>query len=151
MDLTTFSDYLIYTRGTTEDFDRYAKASGDNGWSWKNMQQYFRKNERFGPPADNRDITGQYDPSLHSFSGINSVSLPGQPGAIDGRIMDATRQLGGKYKYNIDQNSGNSLGVGECLISKVIRYNLTYFWLRKHSVDGEGALPQQFCHVISGA
>lgn len=114
------------------------------------MQQYFRKNERFGPPADNRDITGQYDPSLHSFSGINSVSLPGQPGAIDGRIMDATRQLGGKYKYNIDQNSGNSLGVGE-LISKVIRYNLTYFWFRKHSVDGEGALPQQFCHVISGA
>jgi choline dehydrogenase-like flavoprotein len=108
-------DYLIYTRGTTEDFDRYAKVSGDNGWSWKNMQQYFRKNERFGPPADNHDMTGQYDPSVHSVNGINSVSLSGFPGAIDGRIINASRQLGGKYEFNLDQNSGNSLGLGEPL------------------------------------
>ncbi|KAF9460398.1 aryl-alcohol oxidase-like protein [Collybia nuda] len=109
---STSVNYLIYTRGTIEDFDRYAKVSGDKGWSWKNMQQYFRKNERFGPPADNRDITGQYDPSFHSFNGVNSVSLSGYNVAIEDRIMNASRQLGGKYKYNIDQSSGDPLGLG---------------------------------------
>ncbi|RDB17150.1 Pyranose dehydrogenase 3 [Hypsizygus marmoreus] len=105
-------NYLIYTRGTSEDYDRYAKVSGDDGWSWKNMQQYFRKNEKFGPPVDNHDTKGQFDPSVHGFNGVTSVTLPGFPTPINGRVLEASKQLGGDFKFNLDMNSGKSLGLG---------------------------------------
>lgn len=108
-----FTDYLIYTRGSQDDFDRYAKVSGDQGWSWKQMQQYFKKNERFIPPVDKHNITGQFDPTIHGFTGINSVSLSGFPTPIDGRIINATHQLGGDFTFTPDFNGGNELGVGE--------------------------------------
>jgi choline dehydrogenase-like flavoprotein len=34
---------MVYTRGTKEDYDRYAKISGDPGWGWDKLQRYFRK------------------------------------------------------------------------------------------------------------
>ena len=37
------SDYMIYNRGSSEDWDRYASISEDQGWSWDAVQQYFRK------------------------------------------------------------------------------------------------------------
>ena len=37
------SDYMAYNRGSSEDWDQYASISGDEGWSWNSVQQYFRK------------------------------------------------------------------------------------------------------------
>ncbi|KAG6916145.1 hypothetical protein DXG01_008296 [Tephrocybe rancida] len=105
-------NYMIYTRGSQDDFDRYASVTRDQGWSWKSMQQYFRKNERFTPPVDNHDVTNQVDLSIHSKTGINSVSVSGFPTPIDGRVINATSQLGGDFKFNLDINSGNELGFG---------------------------------------
>jgi choline dehydrogenase-like flavoprotein len=34
---------MAYTRGTFEDWDRYARVTGDSGWSWDNIQKYFRR------------------------------------------------------------------------------------------------------------
>jgi choline dehydrogenase len=34
---------MFYTRGTSEDFDRYAKLTGDVGWSWDQILPYFFK------------------------------------------------------------------------------------------------------------
>ena len=106
-------DYLIYTRGSSDDFDRYAKVSGDSGWSWTSLQPYFKKNEKFGPPVDHHNTTGQFDPSVHGFNGINSVSLAGFPTPIDGRVINTTKQLAGDFPFNLDQNSGSPLGVGQ--------------------------------------
>lgn len=36
-------DYMFYTRGSQDDYNRYAQITGDNGWSWNNLQPYFRK------------------------------------------------------------------------------------------------------------
>ena len=36
-------DYMIYNRGSSEDWDRYASISEDQGWSWDAVQQYFHK------------------------------------------------------------------------------------------------------------
>ncbi|KAF8888804.1 aryl-alcohol oxidase-like protein [Infundibulicybe gibba] len=105
-------NYLLYTRGSAEDYDRYANVTGDQGWSWNNMQQYFRKNEKFTPPVDGHNITGQFDPRVHSFNGINSVTLAGFPSPIDGRVINASKELGGDFKFNLDYNSGSELGLG---------------------------------------
>jgi choline dehydrogenase len=34
---------MVYTRGSKEDFDRWAKVTGDDGWSWDNLVPYMKK------------------------------------------------------------------------------------------------------------
>ncbi|KAF8888871.1 hypothetical protein BD779DRAFT_1672179 [Infundibulicybe gibba] len=101
-------NYLVYTRGSSEDYDRYAKVTGDQGWSWKNMLQYFKKNEKFNPPQDGHNTTGRINPEVHGFSGINS-------------------QLGGDFKFNVDYNSGSPLGLGPLVPNDCGRWEAEQF------------------------
>ncbi|RDB27619.1 Pyranose dehydrogenase 1 [Hypsizygus marmoreus] len=105
-------NYLIYTKGAAEDFDQYAKITGDQGWSWKGLQPYIKKNEKWTPPIDGHNTTGQFNPQVHSFTGMTAVSLSGNPTSIDGRVINATKQLGPDFKFNLDMNSGSPLGIG---------------------------------------
>ncbi|PBK74036.1 aryl-alcohol-oxidase from pleurotus Eryingii [Armillaria solidipes] len=105
-------NYMTYTRGSSEDYDRYASVSGDSGWGWDEIQPYFRKNERFVTPADHHNTTGEFDPNVHSFRGINSVTLPGYPRAIDSHILQTTKELPDSFPFNLDYNSGYQLGIG---------------------------------------
>lgn len=34
---------MFYTRGSTDDYDRWAKVTGDDGWNWKNIVPYILK------------------------------------------------------------------------------------------------------------
>jgi len=36
-------DFMAYTRGSSSDWGRYAKLTGDPGWSWKGIQPFLRK------------------------------------------------------------------------------------------------------------
>ncbi|KAK0448896.1 alcohol oxidase [Desarmillaria tabescens] len=106
------TNIMTYTRGSSEDYGRYARLSGDEGWRWDQMQPYFQKNERFVAPADHHNITGQYNPAVHNFEGINSVSLAEYPSDVDGRVIQATKELSDEFPFNLDYNSGYHLGVG---------------------------------------
>lgn len=101
-----------YTRGSSDDYDRYAKITGDLGWSWDNLQQYFRKNERWTTPADLHNTTGEFNPSVHGYDGINYVSLAGYVTSFDYRVMKATTELPDEFPFNLDMNSGYQLGIG---------------------------------------
>jgi choline dehydrogenase-like flavoprotein len=37
-----FVDTMTYARGTADDYDRFAKVTGDSSWSWKGVQKYFQ-------------------------------------------------------------------------------------------------------------
>lgn len=106
------SPFSVFTRGSSEDYDRFASVSGDSGWSWSNMLPYFKKLEKWTLPADNHNITGQYNPSVHGYDGILNVSLAGFPAPTDGRVLATIEELGQEFTYNVDVNSGNSLGMG---------------------------------------
>jgi len=64
------------------------------------------------PPTDHHNITGQFNPAVHGFTGINSVSLNGfsWPDA-ESRIIETTKQLP-DFPFNLDMNNGRPLGVG---------------------------------------
>ncbi|KAJ7020245.1 alcohol oxidase [Mycena alexandri] len=94
-----------------QDFDRIAAVSGDPGWSWNSLVPYQRKNELFSPPADHHNTTSQFNPAVHGFHGINSVSLAGFPSPIDSRVIQTTADLP-EFAFNLDMNSGFPLGVG---------------------------------------
>ncbi|GLB41417.1 hypothetical protein LshimejAT787_1000170 [Lyophyllum shimeji] len=106
------TNWLVYTRGSSEDFDRYAKVTEDQGWSWNSILPYFKRSEKWTAPADNHNITGQFDPNVHGFKGNVAVSLPGFPTPIDQRVIEATSQAGPDFKFNVDMNSGKPLGLG---------------------------------------
>ncbi|ESK84508.1 aryl-alcohol oxidase [Moniliophthora roreri MCA 2997] len=106
---------MIYTRGSKGDWDRYAQVTGDSGWSWDGIQPYIRKNERFTPPFDNHNTTGEFDPKVHGFNGINSVSLSGSRPEMDHWVINASKNVPEElkaFKFNLDTNSGFQLGVG---------------------------------------
>ncbi|KAJ7461961.1 aryl-alcohol oxidase [Mycena latifolia] len=105
-------NYMVYTRGSQEDWDGYADMTGDNGWSWTNVQRYFLKNEKWSHPADNHSTAGEFNPVVHSTAGMNSVTLSGFPQPIDGRLVKTTQQLETEFAFNLDMNSGNPLGIG---------------------------------------
>ncbi|KAF9266699.1 pyranose dehydrogenase [Marasmius fiardii PR-910] len=111
---STSINCMVYTRGTKEDWDRYAHVTGDPGWSWDNVQPYIRKNERFTPPVDGHDTTGEFDPSVHGFDGINSVTLSGFRTQLDTRVIRAAKAFGNdsEFRFVLDMNSGIDLGIG---------------------------------------
>ncbi|KAJ6594334.1 alcohol oxidase [Mycena capillaripes] len=104
-------NYMAYTRGSKEDYDRFAKVTGDEGWSWDRLIPYMRKNERFAPPADHHNTTGQFNPAVHGFNGINTVTLSGFPSPIDSRVIGTTNEID-EFPFNLDMNSGYHLGIG---------------------------------------
>ncbi|KAG7450011.1 aryl-alcohol-oxidase from pleurotus Eryingii [Guyanagaster necrorhizus] len=106
------TNVMTYTRGSSEDYDRYANVSGDDGWGWTKMQPYFRKNERFVASADRHNTTGQFDPEVHGFHGLNYVSLAEYPSNVDGRVIQVTEELSEEFPFNLDYNSGYHLGIG---------------------------------------
>lgn len=122
---------MVYTRGSVDDYDRWARVTGDSGWSWDALLPYFIKvwilafaggthlitlqNERFVQPTDGRNITGEYDPTIHSFDGMTRISLPNQlQKPFDENVFAAADELGGIFEFNLDMNSGKPLGTGEC-------------------------------------
>ena len=109
-------DALVYQRGSLDDWNRFASFTGDSGFSWDNMQQYFINNEHFNQPVDGHDISGQYNPSIHGTNGLLYTTLPGYPNPLDGPVVNASNELGGIYKFKVDYNDGNMLGIGESVL-----------------------------------
>ncbi|KAF8218263.1 aryl-alcohol oxidase-like protein [Mycena galopus ATCC 62051] len=104
---------MFYTRGTVDDFDRYATLTGDTGWSWDQIFPYFLKNEKWSPPADHHNTQGQFNPSVHSTTGMTSVSLPGFDWQIFyDKVIQTTKELPETFPFNLDTNSGKPLGLG---------------------------------------
>lgn len=120
---------MIYTRGPYEDYDRWANLTGDPGWSWHSLLPYFLKvcplglrhkrpmlicndqSEKWSLPADNHNVTGQYDPAFHNTEGIVGVSIPGYPQAISEPLREAAEEIG--LKYDLDVNDGVPMGIGK--------------------------------------
>ncbi|KAF9481638.1 alcohol oxidase [Pholiota conissans] len=107
-------NYLFHQYGTDEDWNRLATLSNDEGWTWNNMKQYIQKHEKFTPPIDGHNTTGQFIPSLHGFNGEVSVSLPGFNMTIDPRVINTTQELSAEFPYNQDMSGGSRslLGIG---------------------------------------
>jgi hypothetical protein len=123
---------MTFSYGSSEDWNKYAAITGDEGWNWNNMRQYILKvkletlsnrrclilllqNEKLTRPADNHNTTGQYLPELHSTSGAVSISLPGFLTPLDSRVMSTLQEPSFGFPYNRDTIGGDVLGIGKVL------------------------------------
>ncbi|KDR74421.1 hypothetical protein GALMADRAFT_250359 [Galerina marginata CBS 339.88] len=103
---------MLYARGSSGDYDRIAKITGDQGWSWNSLYPYFLKGEAFGPSADGHNTKGQYKPAVHGTKGVLGVSLPGFSYSLDSLVLEAVSQLPDQIRFVEDYNDGKSLGLG---------------------------------------
>jgi hypothetical protein len=99
--------------GTTwsRTFERCDYISHDHDFD---LPPGLEQNEKFVPPADHHNTTGEFISSVHSFNGINSVSLSGWGYSSDEIMVKATKELP-EFPFNEDMNSGYHLGYGESL------------------------------------
>ncbi|KAH7102109.1 aryl-alcohol oxidase [Auriculariales sp. MPI-PUGE-AT-0066] len=103
---------MWYSRGSAEDWDRYARVSGDAGWSWKSLQPYIKKGEHWVSPADGRSDANEYDPAYHGTSGPVAVGPPGYKfPEFDDRVISVSKELD-EFPYSQDANDGTPLGLG---------------------------------------
>ncbi|KAJ3536614.1 hypothetical protein NMY22_g5955 [Coprinellus aureogranulatus] len=103
---------MVYTRGAGEDYDRWAKVTGDIGWSWNLLWPYALKHERFSGAVGGRDIKGQYNPLVHGYSGYSKVALPWSPPTeFDNLCMATAKDPKSEFDFNLDLNSGKPLGL----------------------------------------
>ncbi|CAL1711877.1 unnamed protein product [Somion occarium] len=102
---------LTWNRGSNDLWDRWATLTGDDGWSWNQVEKYYLKTSRLVPSADGHDTIGQVDPSVHGYGPVQ-VSVPGFELPTDSITETASRELGGRFAFNVDFNSGNFVGTG---------------------------------------
>ncbi|PBK92975.1 aryl-alcohol oxidase-like protein [Armillaria gallica] len=105
------TNHMVYTRGSSDDYDRFAELAGDDGWNWDNLFPYAIKVWHLPPCARGHDETGQYIPSIHGTDGPLSTSIYGYAADIDDRVIATTSELSEEFPWNPDYNSGNMLGV----------------------------------------
>lgn len=67
-------------------------------------------------PVDGHSTFGDDNPADHGFGPVE-ISLPGVSTEIDKRVIDASKQSGTEFPFNIDIQSGDSVGLGTCLSS----------------------------------
>ncbi|KAH6904616.1 aryl-alcohol oxidase [Coprinopsis sp. MPI-PUGE-AT-0042] len=108
---TSAMHFMAYTRGSASDYDRWATVAGDPGWCWDSMFPYMLKGERWSSPPTPEN-SEKHDPAFHSTEGILGVSLSTVPRAVNGKLLEASAELGGEFAYDRDMNDGTSLGLG---------------------------------------
>ncbi|KAH9056445.1 alcohol oxidase [Lactarius vividus] len=109
---STSINYMIWSRGLSDDYDRWAHVTGDLEWSWGSMQPIIKSIEKLVPPADGHDTTGQIDPRIHGTSGPVEISVQGFRADLDSRVLKAAARSTRDFPFNMDVNSGNPLGIG---------------------------------------
>ncbi|KAF9002546.1 pyranose dehydrogenase [Cyathus striatus] len=103
---------MVYTHGSSDDYNRWAAVTGNDGWSWNQMLPFILMNEHFSSPADGHSMVWQFDLAIHNFTGINFVSLPGFPSPLDHTYIQTSKDLRCEFPFNLDMSSGTLLGLG---------------------------------------
>jgi choline dehydrogenase-like flavoprotein len=63
------TDYMIYNRGSQDDWDYYSRvAGGDASLKWNSMKPYMQKNENFTMPVTTRDVVS--NDALYPFESL---------------------------------------------------------------------------------
>ncbi|KAK7054494.1 hypothetical protein VNI00_003692 [Paramarasmius palmivorus] len=102
---------MLWYRGSDDMWDNFAKLTGDQGWSWNSVSKYYLKTSKLVGPQDGRDITGEADPSAHGNGPLN-ITLLSYPPNITAALESAAKSSYGRFAFNLDYNSGNTLGIG---------------------------------------
>ncbi|KAL1585548.1 hypothetical protein WHR41_05622 [Cladosporium halotolerans] len=105
-------NFMVYHRGTTESYQKWADTVDDESYTLENLKPYFNKAVTFTPPGERSksNVTTNYDPSAFSSSGGGPVQVGYSQWvtAFGTYLTKAFRSLGLKETTGFD--SGDLLG-----------------------------------------
>ncbi|KAI0052734.1 GMC oxidoreductase [Auriscalpium vulgare] len=109
---TSSINFMFCTRGPVDDWDRIARLTGDEGWSWTSALALAKKVEKWVPPTNGHNTAGQYEPEVHGDNGPLLISLPNDPTLVHEKVIKVTQELPDEFPFVKDINAGNPLGLG---------------------------------------
>lgn len=60
----------FFDRGSAEDYNNWAKFTGNSGWDWEGLYPYFKKSSALKPPTPAmKEWVITYDPAAYSSNG----------------------------------------------------------------------------------
>ncbi|VDC04855.1 unnamed protein product [Peniophora sp. CBMAI 1063] len=108
---STAINLFVYSRGSRDDYDRWANVTADSGWTWDALHERFLNLDVVTPPVDGHNISFQFDPAVHGTTGLLNISLPSTLVPVDFISMNASAELSSEFPFNQDYNSGDPLGI----------------------------------------
>ncbi|KAJ3567241.1 hypothetical protein NP233_g6493 [Leucocoprinus birnbaumii] len=104
---------LVYTRGSRDDYNRWAAITRNDSLSWGEIFPYILKAEKWSGPNDpSLPEKGHYDPSFHNVGGKLGVTAPYYEHPFNDLIFEATQELSSEFPLLHDLNSGRPIGLG---------------------------------------
>lgn len=111
------TNYMMYVRGSEQDYDDWATLADDPSWSFANMSQYSRKHQTLEPVPEN--ITNRAALNLvganHGTSGPIHTSFNDFRLELEDDFLVACDQAAGIAKKPADAFSGDHYGFASCL------------------------------------
>jgi choline dehydrogenase len=106
---------MIYQRGTTQSYQNWADAVGDQSYTFNNLLPYFKKSVHFTPPSSARaaNASAAYNPAAFDpAGGPLQVSYANYAGPFSSYMEGAFNEIG--IQTTQDFNSGNLMGAQYC-------------------------------------
>jgi choline dehydrogenase-like flavoprotein len=135
---------MLYIRGMKQDFDEWA-AAGNDGWSYDEVLEYFKKSEDFRPRANERDLQFLYHGSggpltvqrMESLdlartllsaakeaghTELDDINGPSQLGFahLDGTVVNGTRCSAAKAFLGPVKNRKNLHVIKKSIVTRII-------------------------------
>ncbi|CBF84465.1 hypothetical protein AN9011.2 [Aspergillus nidulans FGSC A4] len=103
-------NYLMYVRGSLQDYDDWAALVGDEGWSAANMKAYMRKHQAQPVNPESKAAASPIAPEHHGTTGpirtsFNESNLP-----IETDFVKACAETANLPNMPIDAWSGDHIG-----------------------------------------
>ncbi|KAF7596030.1 hypothetical protein BBP40_003810 [Aspergillus hancockii] len=105
-------NYMMYVRGSLQDYDDWAALTNDEGWSAANLQRYMRKHQTLEPidPGVTDRAAMPFVGENHGTSGPIHTSFNASHMIVEDHIMKACEEATGITKKPIDPWSGDHIG-----------------------------------------
>ncbi|KAJ5494657.1 Glucose-methanol-choline oxidoreductase [Penicillium fimorum] len=105
-------NYMMYVRGSTQDYDDWAEIVEDDGWSGKQMQQYMRKHQTLEPIDESITdrSTMPFVGEFHGTSGPVRTGFNDTIPPVENEVIKACEEVTGITSKPTDPWSGDHIG-----------------------------------------
>ncbi|PSK34121.1 Cellobiose dehydrogenase [Elsinoe australis] len=105
-------NYMMYVRGSDQDYDDWAELANDKGWGEKPMKQYMRKHQTLEPidPGAKKQDTMPFVGENHGTSGPVRTSFNPTLLDIENDMIKAADEATGLEKKPLDPWGGDHIG-----------------------------------------
>ncbi|KXN88619.1 Choline dehydrogenase, mitochondrial [Leucoagaricus sp. SymC.cos] len=102
---------MVYTRGSSGDWDLRAKVVDDDGLSWNRMLPLLKKAEKLVKDSEHQREGNHIDPSVLGHDGPLSVTAPYSGHPMNDKFLQATSELSDVFPFVQDMNAGRPIGI----------------------------------------